>query len=81
MGEVRESLFWERGSIISLEGSQALPVRHSYKGSVKVKKLEWLETVAWDRGRGIVTFWVSAELDNLAGFTAEWFRPKNEKLI
>jgi hypothetical protein len=37
-----------------LEGSQASPARPSNKSTMEVKALEWLETLAWDKGRGIL---------------------------
>jgi hypothetical protein len=54
------------GKIIVLsEGSQAPPTSPSDKGSVKIKTLGQLEAVAWDRGRGILVFWINGELYNL----------------
>jgi hypothetical protein len=46
MGEVRENFFCQRGSIISLEGSQASPACPSDPGNVKLKTLEWVEAGA-----------------------------------
>jgi hypothetical protein len=64
------SLFPGKGrkSIILLDGSQALPVRPSDKGSVNVKVLGWLEAVAWDRGNLI--FCINFELYNLVFLAA-----------
>jgi hypothetical protein len=43
-----------RKYIVTLAGSQASPVGPPDKGSMEVKTLEWLEAVAWYRGRGIL---------------------------
>jgi hypothetical protein len=32
---------------------------------MKANALGWLEVVAWDRGRGILIFWINGELHNL----------------
>jgi hypothetical protein len=56
--EVEHLTLWGGGrkSIVLLEGSQASLARPSDKGNIKVKTLEWLEAVAWDRAAG---FWFS----------------------
>jgi hypothetical protein len=48
--------------------------------SVKVKALEWLEAMVWDKGRGILIFWINVELyvickNNFGGFNSNvaWF--------
>jgi hypothetical protein len=43
---MEEARNFRRKSIVSLEGSQASPVRPSDKGSVEVKTLEWIEAAA-----------------------------------
>jgi hypothetical protein len=54
MPEVRNVLFEGRKTIALLEGSQAWPVRPPDEGSLEARRLEWLETVASDRGNGIL---------------------------
>jgi hypothetical protein len=45
-------------------GERASPSRPSDKcDSMRVKRLKWLEGVAWDKGRGILIFRINAELD------------------
>jgi hypothetical protein len=67
MGEMWDTLLGGRGrkDIVLLEGSQVLLTRPSDKTNMKVKTLEWLEIVGADRGRGILIFWINAELHNL----------------
>jgi hypothetical protein len=45
MGKMKTVSEGEVQRIISLEGSQALPVRPSCKSGMQVKALEWLEVV------------------------------------
>jgi hypothetical protein len=59
------NITWRRESIILLEDSQAPPARRSNKSTMKAKKLERLDAVAWDRGRGGLISWINAELHNL----------------
>lgn len=51
-------------SIVSVQDSQATHAGPSNKSRVEMKTLEWLETVACDRARIILIFWIIVELYN-----------------
>jgi hypothetical protein len=42
-----------------------LPARPSFKSWMTMKTLVLLEAVAWDRGRGILIFWINVEMHDL----------------
>jgi hypothetical protein len=50
-----------RRRIILLQGSQASLACPSDKNIMKVKALERLEVLAWDKYNGIIVFWLDDE--------------------
>jgi hypothetical protein len=66
MGKVRDALLCSgRKSIVLLQGPQASPISPFNTIRVKVKTLDWLEIVAWDRDCRILIFCINVELYNL----------------
>jgi hypothetical protein len=51
-----------RKGINLLEGSQASPARPSDDSEANLKTLGQLEAAAWERGCGILIFWINVEM-------------------